>query len=47
MIVTTRLIFSNARGRALLAVMQVLLQIQTPTMKMISAVQKRIAVKVL
>lgn len=42
-----RLVFSNARGRAQSAVTPVLLQIQTPTMRMISAVQRRIAVKVL
>lgn len=42
-----RLVFSNARGRAQSAVMPALPQIQTPTMRMISAVQRRIAVKVL
>lgn len=42
-----RLVFFNARGRDQSAVMPVLQQIQTPTMRMISAAQKRIAVKVL
>lgn len=42
-----RLVFSNARGRAQSAVTPVLQRIQTPTMRMISAVQRRIAVKVL
>lgn len=42
-----RLVFSNVRGRAQSAVMPVLPQIQTPTTRMISAVRRRTAVKVL
>ena len=44
---STRLVFSSARGRAQSAVMPALLLIQTPTMRMISAVQRRTAVKVI
>lgn len=45
-LVLIRHVFSSAKGRAQLAVMPVLRQIPTPTMRTILVVQRRIAAKV-